>query len=84
MYFSSDLFLYKSLYLFYKLNIFKHLIYCISSVIMYISFLVCSVAQSCPTLCNPMDGSPPSFSDYGIFQARILEWAANNYSTGSY
>ena len=32
--------------------------------------------QSCPTLCNPMDGSPPGFSVHGILQARILEWAA--------
>ena len=31
------------------------------------------VAQSCLTLCNPMDCSPPSFSVHGILQARILE-----------
>ena len=37
----------------------------------------CSVAQSCPTLCDPMDYSLPSFSVHGIFQARILEWVAN-------
>ena len=30
--------------------------------------------QSCPTLCNPMDCSLPSFSVHGILQARILEW----------
>ena len=34
------------------------------------------VAQSCPTLCNPMDCSPPGSSDHGILQARILEWVA--------
>ena len=33
----------------------------------------CLVAQSCPTLCDPMDCSPPSFSVHGISQARILE-----------
>ena len=33
-------------------------------------------AQSCPTLCNPMDCSPPGSSVHGIFQARILEWVA--------
>ena len=33
-------------------------------------------AQSCPTLCNPMDYSLPPFSVHGIFQARLLEWAA--------
>ena len=34
------------------------------------------VAQLCPTLCNPMDCSPPGSSVHGIFQARILEWVA--------
>ena len=32
------------------------------------------VAQSCPTLCDPMDYSLPGSSVHGIFQARILEW----------
>ena len=32
--------------------------------------------QSCPTLSDPMDCSPPGFSVHGIFQARILEWFA--------
>ena len=32
--------------------------------------------QSCPTLCNPIDGSPPGSSDHGILQARTLEWVA--------
>jgi len=32
--------------------------------------------QSCPTLCDPMDCSPPGSSVRGIFQARILEWVA--------
>ena len=32
------------------------------------------VAQSCPTLCNPMDYSPPGSSVHGILQERILEW----------
>ena len=35
---------------------------------------VCLVAQSCPTLCNPVDSSPPSSSVHGILCARILEW----------
>ena len=34
------------------------------------------VAQSCPTLSNPMDGSLPGSSVHGIFQARVLEWGA--------
>ena len=34
------------------------------------------VAQLCPTPSNPMDRSPPGSSVHGIFQARVLEWAA--------
>ena len=36
--------------------------------------------QSCPTLCNPMDGSPPGSPIPGILQARTLEWAAISFS----
>ena len=39
-------------------------------------------AQSCLTLCHPMDCSPPGSSDHGIFQARILEWVAMPSSRG--
>ena len=35
------------------------------------------VAQSCPTLSDPMDCSPPGSAVPGIFQARVLEWGAN-------
>ena len=41
------------------------------------------VAQSCPTLCNPVDYSLPGFSVHGIFQARVLDWVAISFSTGS-
>ena len=41
------------------------------------------VAQSCPTLCDPMDCSLPGFSVHGIFQARILEWVSISSSRGS-
>ena len=33
--------------------------------------------QSCPTLCDPIDGSPPGFTIPGILQAKTLEWVAN-------
>ena len=36
--------------------------------------------QSCPTLCNPIDGSPPGSPVPGILQARTLEWVAISYS----
>ena len=38
------------------------------------------VAQSCPTLCDPIDGSPPGSPIPGIFQARVLEWGAIAFS----
>ena len=41
------------------------------------------VAQSCPTLGNPMDTSPPGSSVHGILQAKILEWVAISFSRGS-
>ena len=37
--------------------------------------------QSCPTLCNPIDGSPPSSPVSGILQARTLEWVAISFSS---
>ena len=36
--------------------------------------------QSCPTLCDPIDGSPPVFPVPGILQARTLEWVAISFS----
>ena len=40
---------------------------------------VCVCAQSCLTLCDPMDCSPPGSTFHGILQARILEWVAISY-----
>ena len=36
--------------------------------------------QSCPTLCDPIDGSPPGSAIPGILQARMLEWVAISFS----
>ena len=36
--------------------------------------------QSCPTLCDPIDGSPPGSSVHGILQARTPEWVAISFS----
>ena len=41
------------------------------------------VVQSYPTLCDPLDCSPPGSSIHGILQARILEWVAISFSRGS-
>ena len=43
----------------------------------------CSVAQSCLTVCDPIDCSPSGSSVHGIFQARILDWVAISSSRGS-
>ena len=55
--------------------------------ILYFQLRVCLahrvlVAQSCPTLPNPMDCSPPGFSVHWILQARTLEWVAISFSRG--
>ena len=41
------------------------------------------VAQSCLTLCDPVDSSPPDSSGHGILQVRILEWVALPFFWGS-
>ena len=43
-------------------------------------FVCMLVAQSCPTLCDPRDGSPLGSSVHGILQARVLEWVAISFS----
>ena len=45
---------------------------------------ISEVVQSCPILFDPMDCSLPDSAVHGIFQARILEWAAMSSSRGSY
>ena len=49
----------------------------------FIHFIISEVAQSCPTLCEPMDCSLLGSSVHGIFQARVLEWVAISFSRGS-
>ena len=43
----------------------------------------CCIAQSCLTLCDPTDCSPPGSSVHGILQARTLEWVSIPFSRGS-
>ena len=45
---------------------------------------MCLDAESCLTLCNPMDCSQPGSSVHGTFQARILEWVTISFSRGSF
>ena len=48
--------------------------------VLRIYYMLVLVAQSYPTLYDPMDCSPPGSSVHGIFQARILEWVAISFS----
>ena len=53
---------------------------------LYVCVCVCVcvlVIQSCLTLCNPTEYSPPDFSVHGILQARRLEWIAISFSKGT-
>ena len=45
--------------------------------------IICLVAKSCLTLCDPMDCSLPGSSVHGILQGRILKWVAISFSKGS-
>ena len=53
--------------------------------VMSLLFIMLSAAakslQSCPTLCDPIDGSPPGFPIPGILQERTLEWVAISFSS---
>ena len=47
---------------------------------MMIIKVIAKSLQSCPTLCDPIDGSPPGSPVPGILQARTLEWVAISFS----
>ena len=57
---------------------------CVCVVLLFLCVCICLAAQSCLTLCDPMDCSPPCSSVHGILQARILEWIAMPFSRGSF
>ena len=46
----------------------------------YAAAAAAKLLQSCPTLCDPIDGSPPGFPIPGILQVRTLEWVAMSFS----
>ena len=79
---------------FFRCTSFEHfVIFALSSVCVYIykstypaTYLMCalySVAESCQTLCDPMDCSPPGSTVHRIIQARIPDWVAMPSSRGS-
>ena len=47
---------------------------------LHLSAAAAKSLQSCLTLCNPIDGSPPGSAVPGILQARTLEWVATSFS----
>ena len=51
-----------------------------SPFIQYVAAAAAKLLQSCPTLCDPIDGSPPGSPVPGILQARTLEWVAISFS----
>ena len=63
-----------------KVCLFKAMVF---PVVMYGCDKVKVSHTACPTLCDPMDCSPPDSSVHGILQARILEWVAISFSSGS-
>ena len=54
--------------------------YCLKKCLMYIFVATAKSLQSCSTLCDPIDGSPPGSPIPGILQARTLEWVAISFS----
>ena len=53
---------------------------CLSSFLSAAAAAAAKLLQSCPTLCDPIDGSPPGSPVPGILQARTLEWVAISFS----
>ena len=64
-------------------QIYKHGIILKQKISFTVLLRTCSVAQSCPTLCNSTDCTLSDSSVHRLFQAEILEWVAISYSRGS-
>ena len=91
------LYIFGSIYLIHVVNVNKKYEFSLGEIDIYIYIYIhiyihtyiyikeseSEVAQSCLTLCNPVDCSPPGFSVHGILQARILEWVAISFSRRS-
>ena len=70
----------KALILLYA-HVYRHSSLCTVLVIQqFVAAAAARSLQSCPTLCDPIDGSPLGSSVPGILQARILEWVAISFS----
>ena len=60
----------------------NYITFCFEDVRKHLQSLQVLITQSCPTLCDSMDCSPPGSSAHLIFQARMLEWVAISFSRG--
>ena len=61
----------------------QYFINCLRALVCFLEQVYAAAAkslQSCPTLCDPIDGSPPGSPVPGILQARTLEWVAISFS----
>ena len=58
----------------------KHIKKCSTSLIIAIAIAIAKSLQLCPTLCDPIDGSPPGCPVPGILQAGTLEWVAISFT----
>ena len=68
--------IYVCVYIYIYMNVYKHMCVCVCVCVctcVHVRAHACVCAQSCPTLCDPMDYSSLASSVHGIFQARILE-----------
>ena len=65
---------------FYTSQIYLNKFFFFKSVVPGTAAAAAKSLQSCPTLCDPIDGSPPGSSVPGILQARTLEWVAISFS----
>ena len=88
MYLASVLFCFSFSAWFWNLSILLHVsvvyFFLLMSIPLYVYVVVLWVhAQSCPTLCDPLDWSQKASSVHGFLQARILEWVAISFSRGS-
>ena len=63
-----------------SIGIWINKLWCIQTMECYSAAAAAKSLQSCLTLCDPIDGSPPDSSVHGIFQARILQWVAISFS----
>ena len=80
----TQLYTYIFFYIFFSIIVYHRILNIVPCAIYGRTLFAAAAAkslQSCPTLCDPIDGSPTGFSVPGILQARTLEWVAISFSS---